>query len=38
MAEGVGYVGSHTNKILTKRDHETVIYDERNLWHHELAK
>lgn len=38
MAEGVGYVGSHTNKILNKRDYETVIYYELNLWHHEFAK
>lgn len=38
IAGGAGYIGSHTNKILNKRDYETVVYDNLSRGHREFTK
>jgi UDP-glucose 4-epimerase len=35
---GAGYIGSHANKILNKRGHETVVYDNLSRGHREFVK
>jgi len=35
---GAGYIGSHTNKLLSKRGYETVVFDNLVYGHREFAK
>lgn len=38
IAGGAGYIGSHVNKLLTKKGFETVIYDNLSRGHREFVK
>jgi UDP-glucose 4-epimerase len=38
LTGGAGYIGSHANKILSKRGYETVVYDNLSRGHLEFAK
>jgi UDP-glucose 4-epimerase len=35
---GAGYIGSHVNKLLTRKGHQTVVYDNLANGHRELAR
>jgi len=35
---GAGYIGSHVNKLLNKKGHKTVVFDNLSRGHRELAK
>ena len=38
IAGGAGYIGSHTNKLLSRRGIPTVVFDNLSLGHREFAK
>ena len=35
---GAGYIGSHTNKLMTQNDYETVVFDNLSTGHRDFAK
>ncbi|MCP4050842.1 MAG: UDP-glucose 4-epimerase GalE [bacterium] len=38
IAGGAGYIGAHTNKILTQKGYKTVVFDNLSLGHKEFVK